>query len=58
MDETKKIDKMNKEDKSYIDILKEAQAKFPNMVLPSMGMINNEVTVPIQGSDYIRKKGE
>ncbi len=44
----------NSDDKSYIKILEEAQKKIPNVVLPSMGIINNEVKVNIDGKDYVK----
>jgi len=57
MDDEKKVEnkKDSEVDKNYIEILKEAQKKMPGLVLPSMGMIDNEVHVEINGSDYIKK---
>ena len=45
----------NKKDKSYIELLEEAQKKNPNIVLPSMGIIKNEIKVNVNGKDYIKK---
>ena len=42
-------------DKSYIKILEEAQKKIPNIILPSMGIIDNEKKIDINGKDYIKK---
>ncbi len=44
----------NKDD-SYIKILEEAQKKLSGVVIPSMGIMNNEVKVDINGKDYIKK---
>ena len=46
------------EDQSYIDILKEAQEKIPNVILPSMGLIHNEIAVNIHGKDFFNKKND
>ena len=48
----------NKEEeiKSYIDILKEASEELPNLVLPSMGIIDNEEKVDIDVKDYFINK--
>ena len=43
------------EQKNYIEILKEAQEKMPGIVIPSMGMIDNEFQIEIDGKDYIKK---
>lgn len=51
-----KEDKNLEVDKNYIQVLKEAQDKMPNIILPSMGMIQNEKKVEIDGKNYIRKK--
>ena len=48
MDDNKK----NKEEiKSYIDILKEAHQEHPNLILPSMGIIDNEQKLNIEVKD-------
>lgn len=49
---------MNEEDKSYIEMLKEIQKENPNLILPSMGMIDNENRVEVNGKDYIKKEVE
>ncbi len=50
----------NKEEemKSYIDILNDALKELPNIVLPSMGMIDNEEKVDIDGMDYFIKDSD
>ena len=45
-----------KEIKNYIDILKDASQKLPNLNLPSMGMIDNEKKLDIEAKDYFIKK--
>ena len=42
-------------EKSYIEILEDAQKKIPNVVLPSMGILNNEIKVDVNGKDYVKK---
>ena len=49
---------MDNRDKNYVKILEEMQKKNPNIVLPSMGIINNEVKVNINGKDYIKKDNQ
>ena len=44
--------------KSYIDILNDALKELPNIVLPSMGMIDNEEKVDIEGMDYFIKDSD
>ena len=46
----------DKEIKNYIDILKDASQKLPNLNLPSMGMIDNEKKLDIEAKDYFIKK--
>lgn len=46
------------EDQSYIDILKEAQEKIPNVILPSMGLIHNEISVDIHSKDFFNKNND
>lgn len=46
--------KNNKVDeKNYITVLKEAQSKIPNIILPSMGLIDNTKKIEINGKDYL-----
>lgn len=44
----------NKE-KSYVKVLNEAQEKNPNIVLPSMGILENSKKIDIKGKDYIKR---
>lgn len=45
-------------EKNYIELLEEAQKKLPNIILPSMGMLENEDHIDINGNDYIKKSSE
>lgn len=45
-------------EKNYMELLEETQKKMPNIILPSMGMIDNEIHVEINGKDYIKKSNE
>ncbi len=51
-------EKENKKEeiKSYIDILKEASQKYPNLILPSMGIIDNEKKLNIEVKDCFIEK--
>ena len=53
-----KINLNDVEEKSYIDSVKEVQGEFSNIILPSMGLIDNEVIVPVDGKDYIEKTSD
>ena len=46
----------DKEIKTYIEILKEANKEMPNIVLPSMGIVDNEKKVDVNAKDYLIKK--
>ena len=56
MDDNKK--KQDDTVKSYIEILKEAEKALPNLVLPSMGMLDNEKKVDIDVKDYFEKDSQ
>lgn len=45
-------------EKGYIEILNEVQETMPELVLPSMGMLNNELEVKIDGGEFFVKKDE
>lgn len=49
-----KDNEMEKEEKSYFDYMKEIQKEMPNIILPSMGMLDNEKGIEINGMDYIK----
>ena len=46
---------MDSKDKNFIKVLDEAQKKNPNIVLPSMGILDNSKKVDIKGKDYIKR---
>ena len=46
------------EDKSYIDILKEASKDLSDLVLPSMGIIDNEKVIDVDIEDYLKKDND
>lgn len=48
------MDKIEKE--SLIKKIESVQKEFPNIVLPSMGIVNNEKKIEIDGKDYIKHK--
>lgn len=52
MDNKNKVEEI----KTYIDILKDASKKLPNINLPSMGIIDNEKKLEIEAKDYFIKK--
>lgn len=43
----------NINNEEYEKIVSKIKNKFPDIVLPSMGMINNEEVIDIKGEDYI-----
>ena len=47
--DNKKIEMENE----YIEILKEIRKELPNIVLPSMGMLEDIEQVKLNGKDYI-----
>ena len=49
-------DKKNIKEETYIDILKVAQNKMNGIILPSMGLLDNEVKIEINGSEFLNKK--
>ena len=49
---------VNEEEKSYIELLKEVQKENPNLILPSMGMLEDQDKVDINGKDYIKNEVE
>lgn len=48
------IENENKEiNNEYINLLKEVREELPNIVLPSMGMLDDVGQVNLNGKDYI-----
>ena len=46
----------NKKYDSLIDKLNKAQNKFPNLVLPSMGLLDNNKNVKVDAKEYMKNK--
>ncbi len=51
------MDNKDKKVENLIKALENVQKEFPNLVLPNMGIIDNEKKVEIYGKDYLKKKG-
>lgn len=51
------MDKQNNEE-NYLEKLKKIQESMPNIILPSNGLLNNDIKVNINGSDYIKESKE
>ncbi|MEE3342533.1 MAG: hypothetical protein VZS44_00370 [Bacilli bacterium] len=51
MDKNKEND-----DKTLIKTLEDVQKEFPDLILPNMGIIDNEKDVEINGKDYLKNK--
>ena len=45
-------------EKSVIKKLEDIQKNIPNIIIPSMGMIENDINVKINNEDYINKKND
>lgn len=45
-----------KKNENIISTLVDVQKKFPNLVLPNMGIIDNEKKVDINGKEYLKTK--
>lgn len=48
--------KVKDKDETLIDNLENVQKEFPNLVLPNMGIIDNERRIEINSKDYIKPK--
>ena len=48
--------KKNVHEDTYIDILRKAQSKMSGIILPSMGLLDNEVKIDIKSSEFINQK--
>lgn len=44
------------DNKTLIKTLEDVQKEFPELVLPNMGIIDNEKKVEINGKDYLKNK--
>lgn len=50
------MENKNLEEQDYIDILKNVQQEFPNVIIPSMGLIQNQSQVHIDGKKIFNDK--
>lgn len=50
---TKSENSSNIMNDEYMEIVTKIKHEFPDIVLPSMGMTNNEEVIDINGKDYI-----
>ena len=46
---------MDNKEKSIIEELKEIQSKIPNIVLPTMGILDNDNKLNINNEEFINK---
>ncbi len=44
-------------EENYLEKLKKIQASMPKIILPTMGLIDNNTKIEINGSDYIKDLG-
>lgn len=50
------MDNKQIEEKDYIDILKNTQQEFPDIIIPSMGLIENQNKIIIDGKTIFNDK--
>lgn len=50
---TDKNNKMNDVEKKYEELVKELKKELPNIVLPSMGMLDDSECVDINGKEFV-----
>lgn len=50
------MENKNLEEQDYIDLLKNVQQEFPNIIIPSMGLIQNQNQVHIDGKKIFNDK--
>ena len=50
------MENKNFEEQDYIDVLKNVQQEFPNIIIPSMGLIQNQNQVHIDGKKIFNDK--
>lgn len=46
----------NSDEKNLVQILEDLQKEFPDLVLPNMGIIDNEEKININAKDYLKDK--
>lgn len=47
---------MDDREKSIIKKLEDIQKNIPNIIIPSMGMLENDINIEIKNEDYIDKE--
>lgn len=50
------MDNKQIEEKDYIDVLKSTQQEFPDIIIPSMGLIKNQNKIIIDGKTIFNDK--
>ena len=50
------MENKNFEEQDYIDVLKNVQQEFPNIIIPSMGLIQNQNQIHIDGKKIFNDK--
>lgn len=50
------MDNKQIEEKDYIDVLKNTQQEFPDIIIPSMGLIKNQNKIIIDGKTIFNDK--
>lgn len=45
-----------KNEESLIEKIQKAQDKFPNLILPSMGLLNNDKGVQVDAKNYMKNR--
>lgn len=46
----------DKNNEGLIDKIKKIQDKFPNLILPSMGLLDNEKRVKVDAKNYMKNR--
>lgn len=49
---------MSDVEKSVIKKLEDIQKNIPNIIIPSMGMLENDINIKINNEDYINKEND
>lgn len=50
------MDNIDNDNKTIIKKIKELEEELPNLTIPTMGIINTENNVDVNGKDYIKQK--
>ena len=52
------MNKIDDKEKSVIKKLEDIQKNIPNIIIPSMGMLENNINVEINNENYINKEND